>query len=278
MTRPAAGGGCRRSAPGFSCHGALLRGAVMRCRGASERRRCSTAWRADDPAPMRSRRDLRRVHRAMGTRSILLRALRQLTPPGPDAAPLRVLELGAGDGTLMLGVARALAPWWPPVELTLLDRQALVDRRDHRGFAGLGLGGHGRASWTPSTGRRVERPSSFAPTGSARWDLIIANLFLHHFEGAQLAARARCSGRGQRAVRRLRAAPRLGRAGGQSPGRRDWRRRGDTHGCRAERARGLPRQRTLGTVAGTGADWERSRICGAGPSATAFAPTRTAEA
>lgn len=140
-----------------------------------------------DPAAERSRRDLRRIHRAMGTRSILLRALRRLTPPGPDAASFRVLELGAGDGTLMLGVARAVAPWWPPVELTLLDRQGLVDRETIAGFAGLG--------W--STGVDVVDALDWAGAsngnrpdvqGAARWDLIIANLFLHHFEGAKLSA------------------------------------------------------------------------------------------
>jgi hypothetical protein len=141
----------------------------------------------NDPAAERSRRDLRRIHRAMGTRSILLRALRLLTPPGPDAATFRVLELGAGDGSLMLGVARAMAPWWPPVELTLLDRQALVDGETVAGFAALG--------W--STGVEVVDALDWAGAlsgnrldvnGVARWDLIIANLFLHHFEGPQLSA------------------------------------------------------------------------------------------
>ena len=140
-----------------------------------------------DPAAERSRRDLRHIHRAMGTRSILLRALRQLRPPGPDAPTFRVLELGAGDGTLMLGVAQVMAPWWPPVELTLLDRQSLVDGETVAGFARLG--------W--STGVDVVDALDWADAssghrlgvnGAARWDLIIANLFLHHFEGAQLAA------------------------------------------------------------------------------------------
>jgi hypothetical protein len=138
-----------------------------------------------DPAAERSRRDLRRVHRAMGTRSILLRALRQLTPPGPDAASIRVLELGAGDGTLMLGIARVMAPWWPPVELTLLDRQALVAGETLAGFAGLG--------WTTDIEvvdalDWAESSCGGGPRGrqTARWDLIVANLFLHHFEGAQL--------------------------------------------------------------------------------------------
>lgn len=137
---------------------------------------------ATDPAAGRSRRDLRRVHRAMGTRSILLRALRQLTPPGPDAASIRVLELGAGDGTLMLGVARAMAPWWPPVELTLLDRQALVDDDTLAGFAGLG--------WTTDVHvvDALDWARSSRGSQMARWDLIVTSLFLHHFEGVQLGA------------------------------------------------------------------------------------------
>ena len=42
------------------------------------------------------------------------------------APALQVLELGAGDGSLMLAVARALLGERPAVELTLLDRQHLL--------------------------------------------------------------------------------------------------------------------------------------------------------
>ena len=80
---------------------------------------------------------------------------------------------------------------------------------------------------------------------------------------AALARRAAgCRGRGQRPVRRLRAAPRLGRAGGQSHGRRNWRRRGDTHGCRPERSRGLPRERALGTLGRRGSRLARPGVSG----------------
>ena len=64
----------------------------------------------DDPAALRSRRDLRRVHRAMGTQAIVTKTLRDLLAARPDGAALRVLELGAGDGQMLLGVGRALAP------------------------------------------------------------------------------------------------------------------------------------------------------------------------
>ena len=80
----------------------------------------------DDPAAIRSRRDLRRVHRVMGTRAIVARALRDLTAGRRANKPLRVLELGAGDGTLMLGVARSLKIDRPAGRLVLLDRQDLV--------------------------------------------------------------------------------------------------------------------------------------------------------
>jgi len=83
---------------------------------------------ADDPAALRSRRDLQRVHRLMRTRAILRKALQlSLASRGDKTSlrtPLRILELGAGDGSLMLGVARDLAPTWPPVEEMIRPRIA----------------------------------------------------------------------------------------------------------------------------------------------------------
>lgn len=149
---------------------------------------------ADDPEAKRSRRDLQRVHRMMRTRAILTQALhfflasRRLKTP--MRTPLRILELGAGDGSLMLGVARDLAPTWPPVELTLLDRQNLVGRETIRRYAELGWSAvpniadvHDWAAETIDT-----RPIENTAEAGGRWDLIVANLFLHHFEGLQLAA------------------------------------------------------------------------------------------
>ena len=152
----------------------------------------------DDPAAMRSRRDLRRVHRAMGTRSMVVRALKDMTTAWATSAPRRVLELGAGDGSLMLAVARSLAPSWPPVELTLLDAQALVVPETLRGFNALG--------WTVVTDITdvfdwAARPSKAVSGGVAapQWDLIVTNLFLHHFEGDRLVALlAAIAARGER--------------------------------------------------------------------------------
>ncbi|WP_394757386.1 class I SAM-dependent methyltransferase [Rhodoferax sp.] len=141
----------------------------------------------DDPAAMRSRRDLRRVHHAMGTRSIVHRALRDAAAARRKTGPLRVLELGAGDGSLMLGVARALAPAWPQVELTLLDAQALVDRATIKRYGELGW--HVVAKVGDVLNWAASASDPLLPDrATARWDLIVSNLFVHHFEGAQFAA------------------------------------------------------------------------------------------
>ena len=137
----------------------------------------------DDPGAIRSRRDLRRVHRAMGTRRIILRAFKAMKLSRLEAEPLRVLEIGAGDGSLMLGVARELAGAWPKVALTLLDRQALVTPATVANYQAVG--------WTVAidVGDVLEwaaRDTDSPPNAPARWDLVVANLFLHHFEGEQL--------------------------------------------------------------------------------------------
>ena len=138
----------------------------------------------DDPAAMRSRRDLVRVHCAMGTRAIVTRGWRGLVSTQRGGLPLRILEIGSGDGSLLLGVARAMAPYWPPVQLTLLDRQDIVGPATLAGYAELGWSTHVQVvdvlDW-------AERPDGDVPgTASPRWDLITTTLFLHHFEDRQL--------------------------------------------------------------------------------------------
>ena len=151
----------------------------------------------DDPAARRSRRDLVRVHRVMGSRAIVSRGWQALAPMQRAGAPLRILELGAGDGSLLLGVARSLAPRWPPVQLCLLDRQNIVTPATLAGFAALGWSAQVLVddvlAW-------AARPDGAAPGGPApRWDLITTTLFLHHFDGDELglllAAAASCADR-----------------------------------------------------------------------------------
>lgn len=141
----------------------------------------------DAPEAQRSRRDLLRVHRAMGTRSIIAKGWRallsdRLTRPasrqGTAATPLRVLELGAGDGSLLLGLARTLAPGWPPVQLTLLDRQAIVSPATLAAYAALG--------WQAQVAVADVLDWAAPSADDTPFDLITTTLFLHHFEGAAL--------------------------------------------------------------------------------------------
>ena len=90
---------------------------------------------AGDPRAQRSRDDLRRLHRAMATLSIVLRALYRATEGSP---PRSLLELGAGDGSLMLRLAQRRAARWPDVKLTLLDRLHLVDAQTLAGLNDAG--------------------------------------------------------------------------------------------------------------------------------------------
>lgn len=141
-----------------------------------------------DPRAQRSRRDLQRLHRVMGTQRILLDALRKMPlrrSGSPSSPPLQVLEIGAGDGSLMLGVARALKGAWPAVSLTLLDRHNLLESSTERHYAG--------ARWrvTAQVGDVLDwakqEPVAGLTPYTARWDLIVTNLFLHHFEDPQLS-------------------------------------------------------------------------------------------
>lgn len=130
--------------------------------------------REDDPRAMRSRRDLQRINRIMGNVSIVDSLLsRSLARP-----PLRVAELGAGDGSLLLRLAQRRAPAWCNVTLSLVDRQDLLAAPTRAAFADLG--------WTV----RAVTMDVFAwleREDHRRYDAIVANLFVHHFEAHALS-------------------------------------------------------------------------------------------
>ena len=129
----------------------------------------------DDPKARRARRDLRRVHRAMRSLSIVQHAVSDLRLTTP---PRRILELGAGDGSLLLRLARSKCADWPGVELTLLDRQDLLSSTMSAQFAELG--------WKakPLCADAIEWAQS---ASSERYDLCLTTLFLHHFQTEALA-------------------------------------------------------------------------------------------
>lgn len=146
---------------------------------------------AHDPRAQRSRRDLVRVHAAMGSAGITARGWRGLVAAERALAPLKILEIGAGDGSLLLGVARALAPSFANVHLTLLDRQAIVSPATVAAYAALG--------WTATPLQAdvldwsMLTASEAAGSGRGSWDLISTSLFLHHFEGQPLRALLRAA-------------------------------------------------------------------------------------
>ncbi len=127
-----------------------------------------------DPRARRSRRDLRRVHRAMGSLAILKGAITRLRLM---RRPASILELGAGDASLLLRLARA-QPHWRGVALTVLDRHDLLSKETRVAFAQLG--------WD-LTVLRADVMEWARKDHSRHVDLCITTLFLHHFDSAALS-------------------------------------------------------------------------------------------
>jgi len=128
----------------------------------------------EDPKALRSRRDLRRVHRVMRSVSALNQALSRLRLA---AYPKSILELGAGDGSLLLRLAAAVRPRWAGVKLTLLDRQLIVSAETVESYR--------RCGWEVTT--LCEDALIWARQPARQpYDLIIATLFLHHFNDSEL--------------------------------------------------------------------------------------------
>jgi hypothetical protein len=123
-----------------------------------------------DPRAQRSRADLRRVNFLMGNAGHLTRALRFAFSENQRPARLRVADLGAGDGALMLRVARRLGC---EGELTLVDRAPSARTEDFE-----------RIGWRATIAR--EDALAFLRRPGRRFDAIVCNLFLHHLEPEEL--------------------------------------------------------------------------------------------
>lgn len=127
----------------------------------------------DDPRALRSRRDLRRVNFFMRNVEILERMLRKAFS---DQSPRKLVELGAGDGTFLLNLARKLSPQWRNVEVVFVDRVKTVSAETLQELDQLGWRAEMVCAdifeWLPKCD----------PV-----DCMMANLFLHHFEAEKLA-------------------------------------------------------------------------------------------
>jgi hypothetical protein len=97
----------------------------------------------------------------------MARALAQFPPPKVLA------DLGGGDGRFLLAVARRLAKSWPGVTALICDQADIVSPDTRATFARLG--------WKV----QVRQGDIFQQLPRA--DVMMANLFLHHFDDARLA-------------------------------------------------------------------------------------------
>ncbi len=124
---------------------------------------------ATDPVAIQSRRDLRRINWLMRNAALIARACRDAWRGAP---PQRLVDLGAGDGALIVALENRLGRHWPQITVTLVDQAAL-------------------ASVPTPGGWRTERVCADATAwltrqGAATVDVVIANLFLHHFAETEL--------------------------------------------------------------------------------------------
>lgn len=121
-----------------------------------------------DGRAIQSRNDLFLVNNLMGHVGILVRALLRSWNSG---TPVSLLDLGSGDGRLMLAVARRLTPRWPNVSVTLLDRQGQRDDSIEAEFLAL--------SWR-TTSVTSDALDFLQNSPAVQFDIVLANLFLHH--------------------------------------------------------------------------------------------------
>ena len=123
-----------------------------------------------DSRAVRSRRDLCRVNSWMRHHTLMADALKKAFN---GHAPEHITELGAGNGNFLLRVAQKISPGWPNIAATLIDLQKNVSAETLTAFAALDW--HAEAVVADV----FDRPQISS-------DVIIANLFLHHFAEARL--------------------------------------------------------------------------------------------
>ena len=181
---------------------------------------------ADDPAAVRSRRDLRRLNEVMLHPAIMARRMLRHSVE----APRRIIELGAGDGSLMLRLGRRLARHWSGVATILVDRQDVVTHETRQAISSLG--------WheDPVTQDVFEYLAIAEPA-----DIIIANLFLHHFQPPQITDIFTQCAKLAPDLDRSRASPHQASAPRQPASLAAGLQPREPARCRSERARRFPR-------------------------------------
>lgn len=121
----------------------------------------------DDPRSVRSRGDLHRLNFVMGNHVNMAKALAENCP----GVPRQIAELGAGDGRFLLRLAEKTG--WRGVQAVLLDRQQAVSDATLAAFS--------KFDW------RAEMVVADVFDWNGPVEIVIANLFIHHFENEKLA-------------------------------------------------------------------------------------------
>ena len=116
----------------------------------------------ENPEARASRSDLFLINSLLGNFHWISRQIEPLLKRW--RSPLRVLELGAGDGALPLSLPRR---WHRRLHWTGLDRISWPPREEMMGWT----------RWIQGDARKVKWPDC---------EVLVANLFLHHFDDATL--------------------------------------------------------------------------------------------
>ena len=128
----------------------------------------------DHAAAIHSRRDLCRLNWLMGHAAIIASTLTtRLKRP-----PRTIVEIGAGDGMLMLKLASRMRICWPRMRVILVDRQSVTTNSTIEQIRGMG--------WQCET--VTADAFEWLAANSSPTDVVLANLFLHHFEDEKLKA------------------------------------------------------------------------------------------
>ena len=122
-----------------------------------------------DLRAMGSRRDLQKVNAWMGHARIMDRVLADAFT---HQAPRSIADLGGGDGTLLLRLAKRIGPRYKPVRAVLVDRQRLLGSKTRDEFAAL--------SWQVES-LEVDIFDWLQRPYPKHHDVTVASLFLHHF-------------------------------------------------------------------------------------------------
>ena len=126
---------------------------------------------ASAPEAMHSRGDLRRLNGLMGNARLLIRTAKELQV----SAPRVLVELACGDGSLVGELLERTG--WKPEHVVLLDRQPVVTEQT--------------LVQLRSQAQEVKVVTAdvfdwLAAVDTPRAELIMTNLFLHHFEDERL--------------------------------------------------------------------------------------------